>query len=43
MDGGAYVSFSPEMYVVQYGTSRDSLDQNSSSIYSGNDITVTTQ
>ena len=37
----AYISYSPETYIVQYGTSEDSLIQNSNSIYSGNDITIT--
>ena len=37
----AYISYSPETYIVQYGTSEDSLIQNSSSVYSGNDITIT--
>ena len=37
----SYISYSPETYVVKYGTSQDTLIQNSSTIYSGNDITIT--
>ena len=38
-----YISYSPETYIVQYGTSEDSLNQNSSAKYSGNDITITSK
>ena len=37
----SYISYSPETYVVKYGTSQDTLIQNSSTIYSGDDITIT--
>ena len=37
----ANISYSPETYIVQYGTSRESLNQNSSSAYSG-DVTAIT-
>ena len=33
-----YISYSPETYVVQYGTSRDSLIHNSSSTHSEEDV-----
>ena len=36
-----FISYSPETYVVKYGTSQDTLIQNSSTIYSGDDITIT--
>ena len=36
-----YISYSPETYIVQYGTCGESLNQNSSSVYSGDDITIT--
>ena len=34
----AYISYSPETYIVQYGTSEESLNQNSSAKYN---ITIT--
>ena len=37
----SYISYSPETYVVKYGTSQDTLIQNSSTIYSGDNITIT--
>ena len=37
----SYISYSPETYVVKYGTSQDTLIQNSSTIYSGDDLTIT--
>ena len=37
----SYISYSPETYVVKYGTSQDTLIQNSSTTYSGDDITIT--
>ena len=37
----SYISYSPETYVVKYGTSQDTLIQNNSTIYSGDDITIT--
>ena len=37
----SYISYSPETYVVKYGTSQDTLIQNSSTIYSGDDVTIT--
>ena len=33
-----YISYSPETYVVQYGTSRDSLIHNSSSTHSEEEV-----
>ena len=39
----AYISYSPEMYLVQYGINREDLDQNSSVVYSGDDITITSK
>ena len=36
-----YILYSPETYVVKYGTSQDTLTQNSSTIYSGNDMSIT--
>ena len=35
-----YISYSPEAYVVQYGTSRDSLIHNSSSTHSEEEVTT---
>ena len=37
----SYISYSPETYVVKYGTSQDTLIQNSSTLYSGDNITIT--
>ena len=37
----SYISYSPETYVVKYGTSQDTLIHNSDSTYSGDDITIT--
>ena len=39
----SYIAYSPEMYVVKYGTSQDSLTENSDSIYSGEDTTITNE
>ena len=39
----AYISYSPEMYLVQYGINMEDLDQNSSSVHSGDDITITSK
>ena len=36
----SYISYSPETYVVQYGTSRDSLVHNSSLTYSKDGVTT---
>ena len=36
-----YIAYSPEMYVVKYGTSQDSLTENSDSTYSVEDTTIT--
>ena len=36
-----YIAYSPEMYVVKYGTSQDSLTENSDSTYSGEDTAIT--
>ena len=38
-----YIAYSPEMYVVKYGTSQDSLTEKSDSTYSGEDITITNE
>ena len=37
----SYISYSPETYVVKYGTSQDTLIQNSTPTFSGDDITIT--
>ena len=37
----SYIAYYPEMYVVKYGTSQDSLTENSDSTYSGEDTTIT--
>ena len=37
----SYIAYYPEMYVVKYGTSQHSLTENSDSIYSGEDTTIT--
>ena len=37
----SYIAYSPEVYVVKYGTSQDSLTENSDSTYSGEDTTIT--
>ena len=36
-----YIAYSPEVYVVKYGTSQHSLTENSDSTYSGEDTTIT--
>ena len=36
----AYISYSPEHYVVLYGTDENNLTQNTSSIHSGDDIDI---
>ena len=36
----SYIAYSPEMYVVKYGTSQDSLTENSDSTHSGEDTTI---
>lgn len=36
-----YIAYSPEIYTVQYGTSNDSLIQNTDSEYSGEDVNIT--
>ena len=37
------IAYTPETYVVEYGTSQDSLDMTSDPIHSGEDITVVNQ
>ena len=36
----AYISYSPEHYVVSYGTDKNNLTQNTSLNYSGDDINI---
>ena len=37
------IAYTPEIYVVEYGTSQDSLDMTSDPTHSGEDITVVNQ
>ena len=39
----ASIAYTPETYVVEYGTSQDSLDMTSDPTHSGEDITVVNQ